>query len=319
MNITRRVIRYFIINIPLLEVFFTYLKQKGIIKTPPLPSPTVEGKFVGVWILGGLGNQLFQYAAAFALAKRMNATLLLNRNFHGYFRQEELSKIGINDLEWGVSPPLSSYPQKNKNDSYRIVSEKDFSFDSSVYNLKESCYLFGYWASPLYFKDCEDELRNKLNFNLFKTPEVISIIEEMDRSSSVSVHLRRGDYNNSEGIASFGLLGKDYYDRAANLLLQINPNCCFYIFSDDVAEASNIFGCWPNKVIMPIRSACQDMLLMSACHHHIIANSTFSWWGAWLGKHKGSITIAPRHWFSKEATIAHKYLLDLFPENWIQL
>ena len=135
----------------------------------------------------------------------------------------------------------------------------------------------------------------------------------------MSVHLRRGDYNTPDGIASFGLLDKDYYDRAANLLLRIYPDCRFYIFSDDVTEAQHIFSSWSKKVIMPIRSACQDMLLMSSCRHHIIANSTFSWWGAWLGKNPEGITIAPRHWFTKEATIAHKYLLDLFPDDWIQL
>jgi hypothetical protein len=320
MKIIKKIILFIIKKMPFFNKNLGYLKRIGIIPPPPLPTPNVKGKFVAVWILGGLGNQLFQYATAFSLAKRMDATLLLNSNFENYTLHEEgLSKIGIDDMSWEVQSPSLGYPHNKKKDLYRVVTEKDFSFDSSVYNLNESCYLHGYWASPRYFMDCKDDLRKKLDFNLTKTPDMISIIDEMVRSSSVSVHLRRGNYNTSDGIASFGLIGKDYYDRAANLLLRIDPGCRFYIFSDDIAEAEDIFKSWPNIVIMPIRGACQDMLLMSSCRHHIIGNSTFSWWGAWLGKHQDGITVAPRHWFTKSATIAHKYLLDLFPDDWIQL
>ncbi len=313
----KKIVLKIINHIPFFKRCFQFLKKKGIIYSHPLLAPNIDNKFVGVWILGGIGNQLFQFATGYALSKRMGATLLLDRNFEGYFRQEELSKIGIEETNWNVPSPMID--NKSKKNTYSVITEKSFSFDSNVFNLNKSCYLYGYWQSPKYFKDYENDIRKTINFNNLKTNEIERALNEINKNTSVSVHLRRGDYNTNAGIESFGLLGKDYYERAYNLLLKIYPNSQFYVFSDDLEEAKRVFTEFPNSVLMPIRSACEDMLLMSSCRHHIIANSTFSWWGAWLGKYSDTITIAPRHWFTKEATIRHKYLLDLFPDDWIQL
>ncbi len=234
-----------------LKKMFKYIKfilarfKKLLIKikilTPPLYiAPKVTGKYVGVWISGGLGNQLFQYSAAYALSKRIGASLLLDKKYGDDFRQEELSKIGIDDMEWSVPSPTSEF--ENKKNVFRVITEKDFSFDYSVFNLNESCYLFGYWASHLYFQDVEKELRSRLKFNLVKTREIELIIYELQNNCSVSIHIRRGDYNTKAGIESFGLLDKEYYYRAVNLILRIFPDCRFYIFSDDLEEAKNIFN-----------------------------------------------------------------------------
>jgi hypothetical protein len=280
--------------------------------------PNVENKFVAVWILGGVGNQLFQFATAYALSQENGFQLILDRNFKGYFREEALRTLGINFLDWeGPRPSVDKYDVQNA--PYKIFVEKDFSYDSSIWDIKDSCYLYGYWSSPKYFKKYSIDIKKLISFEHVITARISDLISKLGGSNTVSLHLRRGDYNTPEGIASFGLLGIDYYERARDLLLRSIPNATFFIFSDDVAIAKEMFQSWGNCVFVNTNSALEDLYLMTLAQNHIIANSTFSWWGAYLSNYDEGIKIAPRHWFTKEATIRHKYLLDLFPDDWIQL
>jgi len=280
--------------------------------------PNEENKFVAVWILGGVGNQLFQFATAYALSRENGFHLILDRNFKGYFREEALRTLGINFLDWeGPSPSFDKYDVHNA--PYKIFIEKDFSYDSSIWDIKDSCYLYGYWSSPKYFKKYTSDIKKLISFEHVITNRISDLISKLGGSNTVSLHLRRGDYNTPEGMASFGLIGIDYYERARDLLLRSIPDATFFIFSDDVVIAKEIFQTWGNCVFVNTNSALEDLYLMTLAQNHIIANSTFSWWGAYLSKYDEGIKIAPRHWFTKEATIRHKYLLDLFPDDWIQL
>ena len=272
--------------------------------------PSVKNKFVGVWILGGVGNQLFQFATAYALSREKGYALILDRNFKGYFRTEALSNLGVNFIDWeGKQPSFNEFDIKYS--PYKIFIEKDFSFDESIFDLSDSCYLYGYWSSPKYFDKYKSEIQKLVSFDKIQNNRISNFSELIIQLNSVSLHLRRGDYNTSEGISSFGLLGIDYYERARDLILRSIPNATFFIFSDDEVIAKEMFQTWGNCIFVTKNSALEDLYLMTLAQNHIIANSTFSWWGAYLSKYDEGIKIAPRHWFTKEATIRHKYLLDL--------
>lgn len=280
--------------------------------------PSVNNNFVGVWILGGVGNQLFQFASAYALAREKGYVLILDRNFKGYFRDEELSKLGINFTNWeGNQPSFNKFDLKYS--PYKIIIEKDFSFDASIFEISESVYLYGYWCSPKYFEKYKSEIQELVHFSNIQNDYINNSYKNITELNSVSLHLRRGDYNTPLGITSFGLLGIDYYERARELILRSVPNANFFIFSDDVLIAKELFRHWTNCIFVGPNSSLEDLYLMTLAQNHIIANSTFSWWGAYLSKNSAGIKIAPRHWFTKETTISHKYLLDLFPDDWIQL
>lgn len=281
-------------------------------------TPQVSDKFVAVWILGGVGNQLFQFSTAYALSRETGFQLILDCNFKGYFRDEELRNLGIEFVEWnGIQPSMNKHDIKYA--PYNIFIEKDFSYDSSIWNIADSCYLYGYWSSPKYFQKYKSEILELVSFEKILSNRISSLSVQISALNSVSIHLRRGDYNTPEGIVSFGLLGVDYYERARDLILRSVPNATFFIFSDDVVIAKELFQNWPNCIFVGPNSSLEDLYLMTLAQNHIIANSTFSWWGAYLSKNSDGIKIAPRHWFTKEATIRHKYLLDLFPDDWIQL
>ena len=280
--------------------------------------PKVNNKFVATWILGGVGNQLFQFAAAYALSRETGFQLILNRNFDGYFRDEELTKLGVNFMDWGGSQPsINRFDIANA--PYKIIIEKDFSYDSSIFEIKDSCYLYGYWSSPKYFHKYKNDILELISFKSIINERISNVSNQISSANSVSVHLRRGDYNTPEGTSSFGLLGIDYYERARALILRSIPNATFFIFSDDVIIAKEIFHSWRDCIFVGSNTSLEDLYLMTLARNHIIANSTFSWWGAYLSNNSEGLKIAPRHWFTKEATIRHKYLLDLFPDDWIQL
>ena len=280
--------------------------------------PGVNNNFVSVWILGGVGNQLFQFATGYALSREKGYQLILDRNFKGYFRDEELRKLGIDFIDWeGTQPSFDKFDLKYS--PYNVIIEKDFSYDNSIFESNGSCYLYGYWSSPKYFNKYNSEIQELISFENIQSDLISSLSNKIVGLNSVSLHLRRGDYNTPDGIISFGLLGIDYYERARDLILRSVPDATFYIFSDDILIAKELFKQWANCVFVSNNSSLEDLYLMTLAQNHIIANSTFSWWGAYLSKNSAGIKIAPRHWFTKEATIRHKYLLDLFPDDWIQL
>lgn len=306
----------------MIKYFFRYvvgwLKVYNLFPRFNFYIPSSNSKFVGVWILGGVGNQLFQFATAYALSREKGYELILDRNFKGYFRDEELSKLGVNFNDWkGGRPSFDKFDLKYS--PYKIIIEKDFSFDSSIFEISASCYLYGHWCSPKYFDKYKFEIQELISFEHIQSEYINNLYKNILSENSVSLHLRRGDYNTLEGISSFGLLGIDYYERAKDLVLRSVPNAIFFIFSDDVLIAKELFRHWKDCIFVGPNSTLEDLYLMTLAHNHIIANSTFSWWGAYLSKNSSGIKIAPRHWFTKEATISHKYLLDLFPDDWIQL
>jgi len=291
-----------------------------------------------VQLLGGLGNQMFQYAAARKIAHDKNTTLKLDVScFKDYKcateRQYELSCFNIIEsfasgeevyhLKGAGADNISSKffkvinkikPQHKR--SY--IKEKHFHFDPKISNVSDNIYLEGYWQSEKYFKEIEDIIRNE--FKIKGSPDAKNAKKTEFISSSnlqsISVHIRRGDYITDSDTNSFhGICGLEYYQKAIDKLAGIIKNPHFFIFSDDPDWVkNNLILEYPATYVtenLGIKDY-EDLRLMSLCKHHIIANSSFSWWGAWLSENTDKIVIVPKKWFNDPNINTD----DLIPASW---
>lgn len=289
-------------------------------------------------IVGGLGNQLFQFGAAFALSYRSNQELRVdtttyqNPKYHnpeGFLLNKlfGLDVIEANYIDYlmvlKAAAPLTKVkhrfsPEKFSSSFWRerelFTSESRF---FPPYNFKHA-YLYGWWQSESYFKDMETELRSALRFNM---SEISSEAKELAKlicgQLSVSVHVRRGDYvNNPKYSQIYGTCSLDYYRRSMKFMRDRYPEAVFYIFSDDRSwlMSQDIFSSHYIVQTCEKGGSWNDMYLMSKCSHHIIANSSFSWWGAWLNEKPDKTIIAPDKWFA-DGTLTP----DLIPKEWIKL
>jgi hypothetical protein len=288
---------------------------------------------LGAWILGGLGNQLFQYAAAYSLAQRAGATLRLDlSHFVRYpLRRYELGGLGIADPPWpGPSPvggalgrlrrlrqraaDLGLAPQP----PCRLISESGFTFQELPVTGWQSAYLHGFWQSPRYFSDQRKELLRRFDPLPGLQAAERTIVDDCHAGETVSVHVRRGDYASDPAVlAKHGLRPAAWYRRSLALVRQARPDCRFIVCSDDPAAAAGMLAGEASVRILDRGGALRDLAVMSACRHHIIANSTFSWWGAWLGREDGMV-IAPADWFTPEFQRTTS-VEDLFPPGWLRV
>jgi hypothetical protein len=270
-------------------------------------------------LLGGLGNQMFQCASAYALASKLDSQMAFDisvlkhdtkRDFAlGPFNiPATLIETEIEKLSW-FRKLLIGIPSNIKN----YNEHSDFIYDPEFLNLKDPIRLNGYWQNPKYFESVQDEIVKLFQFNLFGSAKDWEIkIEES--KESVSLHVRRGDYVNDQHTNTVhGNCSMGYYQEALEILKnQLSENFTTFIFSDDPEWCQSNFDFIENKVIMPIIGDVEDMTLMSRCKHNIIANSSFSWWGAYLNRNENKQVIAPKKWFN-EAT--HN-TVELTPKNW---
>lgn len=277
-------------------------------------------RIVNLRVSGGLGNQLFQYAAARSLALRCDADLILDLSFYhgGRHRNFELKQFPIqaelrnlpkSKFLATVSRMASSLTPGTR---YR---EKSFNYSHDFEQIDAPVFLDGYFQSFKYFDSCANQIRNEL-----KPPELDgaynrSLIEAISSKQSAILHVRRGDYvTNPKAKKTFAECTVDYYQRALD---HLPANCPVFVFSDDILWAKQNLKLGEPAVFIgdgTPRSGIEDLKLMSLGHHHIIANSTFSWWGAWLAGPNKGLTIAPARWFVDEATIDS----DLFPDDWVR-
>lgn len=282
-------------------------------------------------LIGGLGNQMFQYAAGRALALRLGVGLKLDvRAFsdyklHGYglnhfaiqAREADASELPVIRRETFAGRVLRRLGVKPSPSAF---CEKAFTFDADVLTLRDRTYLDGYWQSERYFADFANEIRADLTVATPSTADNAMWLERIRERESVSLHVRRGDYvSNSQANAVHGTCDLDYYQRAVQYLVEkLRCDPVFYVFSDDpdwVAE--NL--CLPHEMIYIRHNDAarnyEDLRLMASCAHHIIANSTFSWWGAWLNASPDKVVVAPKNWFRNDAHDAR----DLLPQSWVRL
>jgi hypothetical protein len=291
-------------------------------------------------LIGGLGNQMFQYAAGRALALRCGAALKLDLS--GFVakvpakRRYALDCFSIHasaaskaDLARFYRPPG---PRSRRMDrvlqrlhihwpegDWPIYREQHFEFDPAVGQLMAPTYLDGYWQSERYFSDIAGVLRRDFTVKAPLNPENEALAAGIDAANAVSLHLRRGDYVEDPTTNRYhGICSLDYYERAlACITARAGPPLLF-IFSDDQQWArANLRLAVPMTFVdaNPPDQGHLDLQLMARCRHHIIANSSFSWWGAWLNPSPDKIVVAPQRWFGG----AGHDTRDLIPPNWVQL
>lgn len=286
-----------------------------------------------VRLTGGLGNQMFQYGAGRRLALHTGAELKLDTSAYATLPDREYALgafpiraelAGREEIERLTEPTWAArlggrVLGRRPRPPASHVREPDWSFHPEILELGDGVYLEGYWQSERYFSDVADTIRRELAPPASRAEVDRRLADRIEATEAVSVHVRRGDYLTSKiARETLGPCGRDYYRRAVELISQRLAAPHAFLFSDDPDWVrDNLELPWPRTVVGADepRAADRDLALMSRCRHHIIANSSFSWWGAWLGEADGSVVVAPRRWFAREDLSSR----DLVPGRWERL
>lgn len=286
---------------------------------------------------GGLGNQLFQYAAGRGLAAAAGATLTLDRRL---LRRDPKRRYALDSLKpqarvmdstelprpgrfrrWAAAAGLRTGSLRNFPFDAPFYAESDAAgtWDAAVSQVRPPAILRGYFQSPRYFENVALALRSELVAPIMARPGVVGSAAgnaiAAAGSRSVSVHLRRGDYvTEPQTQAVHGVLTLDYYAAALDAVRRAVPDPQLFVFTDDPAAVGELspLGLPVTLVSGQGLSDLDELGLMAGCTHHVIANSSYSWWGAWLGT-AGGVTVAPRRWFAKPSEAA---IRDRFPAHW---
>jgi hypothetical protein len=283
-----------------------------------------------VRISGGVGNQLFQYAAGRALALRNNDVLkidtqALDSGDRPYALESfniQADKASKSDFESiGLSyvykkdlfSKILKYVLRNK-----ITRETGFTFNPGLLKLTGNQYIAGLWQSEKYFADQVDSIRKELVLRQSLSTHAQEIYNQMQSSVSVSLHVRRGDYvQNPHTNKKHGACSPEYYDAALKYISSLVSTPHFFVFSDDIEwtkahikiDGTVTYVSGDNDI-----TYLEELFLMSACKHNIIANSSFSWWSAWLNRNNSKTVIAPKKWMEIDIDTT-----DLVPSTWIRL
>jgi hypothetical protein len=277
-------------------------------------------------IYGGLGNQLFQYAAGRALALHHDTRLLLDvGKFDEYklrhfdlaalhteltvAKPDELSPYFNRDVLKKIRDNIAPMPQR------KVFKQKKFRFDPRFFSLPANVYIQGYWQSEKFFAPIADVIRREFTLRDEHIAKVLPLAERIGREESVSVHIRRGDYANKEVMEMHGTLPELYYQEAIASLRERHNDLRFYIFSDDMQWVKDHLAVDNAEFVSGTYTSThfEDFYLMSRCRHNIIANSSFSWWAAWLNPNPAKTVIAPQQWFGNKGP---RDTQDLFPAGW---
>ncbi|MDC0637732.1 alpha-1,2-fucosyltransferase [Flavobacteriaceae bacterium] len=293
-----------------------------------------NNNYIAIRLSGGLGNQMFQYAFGLAVSLEKKCRLLVDfsnlENEHiltsrrifelGIFKDkfEELKlKLHFKKI---LNSRFKKFLSRENVFGPTIRFEKKFDFEKDLIEMKPPVLYIGYFQSPIYFEKYQERIRQTFQFNgsLLRVYHQI-VLEQIKDRNSVGIHIRRGDYvTNKKANAFHGVLKVDYYIRALNALKNVKNDLHVYVFSDDIEWVEHHFSfdletyyvCTGNN-----DPTWTDMYLMSTCKHNIIANSTYSWWAAYLNSNPEKIVIAPKKWFND----SNIYVDDLFPRSWIRI
>ncbi len=288
-----------------------------------------------VHLSGGLGNQMFQYAFGRANTKCLGALLALELSdktlqIHNGFELGRIFNIHAKmatqaDLQAVLGVQRYSIIRNSIKGLglrnillSRYVEEPHFHFAPQMLDIADNRYVYGYWQSEKYFREIVTTIRSDFSFKQPLANQNTEIAEKISHINSVSLHVRRNDYAKNPKInATHGLCSLEYYRESIRYVVERVKQPQFFVFSDDIAWVKNNL-----KIDFPCQfvdhnqgtESYNDMRLMSMCKHHIIANSSFSWWGAWLNPNMQKIVVAPKKWFAHEADTR-----DLIPEKWVLL
>ncbi|MFA5531524.1 MAG: alpha-1,2-fucosyltransferase [Thiohalomonadaceae bacterium] len=296
-----------------------------------------------VQLMGGLGNQLFQYAVGRRIAVANAFSLKLDVSWFMYhprwfkyrpYRPYSLNHFAtlkdvasfveiakLRGLTWAHLKDnllrkvyVDRLPRKQT-----VVQERSVDFDPEILEVSSSTYLIGYWQSEKYFKEIEEIIRNEFTVITPPDPENARIAYEIKETEAICIHVRRGDYiTDLKAKESLGLCSLDYYYRSIDYIMARVDKPHFYIFSDDPDWTQQYVTIdAPTTYVRnnPSDKNYEDLRLMTHCKHFIIANSSFSWWGAWLSSNRQKIVISPAQWFK-----GTKYCDDdRVPKEWVRL
>jgi hypothetical protein len=282
---------------------------------------------------GGLGNQMFQYAFGRELSERHNTELKLDvESFKPEAKQfpQRTYDLGIFNIRetFASAEEIRRLAKRVSHDiSDRILNrvvgvksshirEPHFHFSETAYSSPDNVYLNGYWQTERYFQNVGPKLRSEFTFRDPMSENAVPIHDQIIASNSVCVHVRRTDFliNPLNGFYEV-----DYYRQAEELIQKRVPNPAYFVFSDDMdwCEANLSFA-GPTQFISqdfgPLKFR-DDLRLMSKCKHFVVANSSFSWWAAWLNPAPNKTVIAPRAWFADQSLDTQ----DLIPADWIRI
>jgi Glycosyl transferase family 11 len=291
-------------------------------------------------LMGGLGNQMFQYAAGLALAEHRRTVLKLDprwfRHYPDYEAHNRYALSCFNITEQFATEeeigrvcglPLGRRERwaaqlarglRHLGEGRRHKAER-FEFYPGFFELADHTYLEGMWQSERFFEPVADLVRRHFTPRYPALPAALEMAARIrDGGPSAFVHFRRGDYaSQPDHRRALGVIDLAYYRRAVALLLERQPGITLYVFSDDVAAVAREFAPPCPHVFVRLASPCQphdELHLMSLCQHAIVANSTFSWWAAWLNASPAKTVIAPDPWFAD-----HLDDRDVAPKSWLRL
>ncbi|UBK78245.1 alpha-1,2-fucosyltransferase [Clostridium perfringens] len=283
-----------------------------------------------VKLSGGLGNQMFQYASAKGVAKLNNDSLYIDISHYDkyYDRDYKLSNYNIKEnLISKESLPIKFKILNNRlvNKFIRIfniaIKGKDIYInqnDFGIYNclLKpfkyRNLYLNGYWQNEVYFKEISAIIRKEFVLKDISNIKEMDIYKVIVNSNSISIHVRRGDYLTKNNKDLYGVCSLEYYKKSIEFMKKKVINPTFLVFSDDIEWAKENFNFKENFIFIDKELFdYEELYLMSKCKHNIIANSSFSWWAAWLNNNKEKIVVAPEKW-----TISLTQSQQIVPKSW---
>lgn len=294
---------------------------------------------VRLW--GGLGNQLFQYAFAYCRAKAINTDLILDLGFfdetnsriNKRFTKRNADIMEMNILEANSLMPtflrkkvlflqkkninrlirIPCYSSLHIGNGFKYVKESRYKYNSKYNEKIDNVYYDGYWQSESYFKPFRKQLIEQF------IPKKISnscleISKRIESCNSIMLHIRRGDYvRKSFAFSNLYLLDEKYYHDSIAFISKTMDNPVFFVFSDDVDWAKERLSYLKNVFFVSggnELTTLEEFYLMTKCKNHIVSNSTFSWWGAWLAESDNKIVLRPSKWFGNR---------DIFPKEWISI
>lgn len=269
-------------------------------------------------ISDGFGNQLFMYACGYATSRRLSTKLALDLTYlsTNNLRNYELDKLNIvydkilsvDNIRYPLNIAVRKILHFIIRCQYKFFKEKvTYKYDENILNIKQDSYLFGYWQTEKYFKEYREDILKMFTPRYELSKACRSLIEKVKSCNSVAVHVRRGDY------VKLGIcLDTSYYRNAFDILNKRFDGLTYFVFSDDVEYAKNIFkdikGHFEYIENESSNSTLDDFFIMKKCKHIIMANSSYSWWAAWLNDNPNKVVIYPK---DKQS------MSDFYPKEWI--
>lgn len=295
-----------------------------------------------VRLTGGLGNQMFQYAAAYALAKKHNTCLKIDTSEYldevlkgkdSVFRGYGLDIFNLSGLQATAKEIKKYNPHptglcsrvyhrvRRVFHSCRIYMQNGKGFDAAVPDLPDNVYLIGsLLQSEKYFSWCEGAIREEFQFKSRVDTSIADLEKEISDVNSVAIHVRRGDYVSNEHYRKIlGPKKAEYYKKGIEVIQGFDGSLKLYVFSDDISWCQEHLDL-PKSTVYVSGSytngdPVKDLMLLTRCKYFVIPNSTYSWWGAWLSNYDDKIVVAPETW-SESGIITSD---DILPSDWIRI